>query len=56
MADYKVRILDRNEGEIKSVHITARNRRELLKQLADSYGSYLDARAQYIEILNTKQI
>lgn len=53
MADYKIRILDHNETEVKSGQVTARNRKEAFKSFIDSYGSYIDAKTQMLEIKRT---
>ena len=44
MADYRISIKDYNESEVKSAQVTARNRKEALRNFIDSYGSYIDAR------------
>lgn len=53
MADYRIRLLDHNESEIKSAQVTARNRKEAFKSFLDSYGSYVDAKVASMEIKRT---
>jgi hypothetical protein len=53
MADYRLRIIDHNESEVKSGYVTARNRKEAYKSFIDSYGSYIDAKTACIEIKRT---
>jgi hypothetical protein len=50
MADYRISIKDYNESEVKSAQVTARNRKEALRNFIDSYGSYIDARTERLEI------
>lgn len=50
MADYRLKIVDHNESEVKSGEVTARNHKEAFKSFIDSYGSYIDAKTACIEI------
>jgi len=53
MADYRIRLLDQNESEIKSAQVSARNRKEAFRDFIESYGSYVDARVFRMEIKRT---
>jgi len=50
MADYKLKIIDYNNSEVKSGDVNARNRKEAYKSFIESYGSYIDSKTACIEI------